>query len=269
MLRFVVLLLGISSGRVAVAFRQHPQPLSQKLQQRSLNRFQLHASSSRENEIKRKIQQLKRQGRIGNNNNDDVGLPASTSYEDKIREKLGTTKSRLLGFGGTQEEESIRAIQDELDVEEEEDEDEATPRARIGSLPDDDMTVSESIASLSEDVYVPQEMTTGDVSSKKFSFDRSIFREADTEEPEMTEEELLELVTQKLAEKQQAEARQRQAEQLSTMATASSSNSVETETRMPEKTTSGVGGTWQKGDDDEANNDLYKPKSGSWGAFPR
>ena len=125
MLRFVVLLLGISSGLVAVAFQQHPQPLSQKLQQRSLNRFQLHASSSRENEIKRKIQQLKRQGRIGNNNNDDVGLPASTSYEDKIREKLGTTKSRLLGFGGTQEEESIRAIQDELDADVEEDEDEA------------------------------------------------------------------------------------------------------------------------------------------------
>ena len=269
MLRFVVLLLGISSGLVAVAFQQHPQPLSQKLQQLSLNRFQLHASSSRENEIKRKIQQLKRQGRIGNNSNDDAGLPPSTSYEDKIREKLGTTKSRLLGFGGTQEEESIRAIQDELDADVEEDEDEATPRARIGSLPDDEMTVSERVTSLSEDVYVPQEMTTGDVSSKKFSFDRSIFREADTEEPEMTEEELLELVTQKLAEKQQAEARQRQAEQLSTMATASSSNSVETETRMPEKTTSGVGGTWQKGDDDEANNDLYKPKSGSWGAFPR
>jgi hypothetical protein len=75
-------------------------------------------------------------------------------------------------------------------------------------------------------------------------------------------------VAQKLAEKQQEEARQRQAEQLSTV-TASTNSASETVTRIPEKTTSGVGGTWQKEDDGQADNDLYKPKSGSWGAFPR
>ena len=267
-----MLLLGMSSGLVAVAFQQHQRPLPQKLQQRSLNLFQLHASSSRENEIKRKIQQFKRQGRIGNNNNNDgAELSPSTSYEDKIREKLGTSKSRLLGFGGTEEEEDIRAIQDELDadMEEEESRNEVIPRARIGSLPAEETTVSESVMSLSEDTVVSQEMATGSVASTKFSFDRAIFPENETDEPEMTEEQLLELVMEKLAEKQQAEARQRQAEQLATMATASTTSSGETETRMPEKTTSGVGGTWQQGEDDEANNDLYKPKSGSWGAFPR
>jgi len=292
-MRFLVLwwLFGSSIGFLVRAFQQQKLPqcstntnLSRKLQQRQCRRtsFRLYASgSNRENEIRRKIQQLKRQGKIANNNPES----STSSYDAKVREKLGASKSKMLGFN-TEEIDAIQAIQNELDADGEEEEYESTmevasttttttttpPRGRIGSLPAEP-TTTEPVPFSSYETVSKDTTTTGS-SSKPFSFNPTIFPESKGEEPEMTEEELLQLVTAKLAEKQQAEARQRLVEQeeraaAAAAAAAASATSQPTEARRPGMTTSGVGGTWQKEDDDEASKDLYKPKSGSWGAFPR
>lgn len=255
MLRRFTVLLGVSIG---YAFQQGWQTSSP-------TRFPLQASSNRENEIKRKIQQLKRQGKIV----DKEDSSSYATYGAKIRQKLGSSKSKLLGFE-TQEDDDIRAIEAELDkdLEEEDEFGQVTSRGRIGSLPTDP-TVSSSSSMTSLQEAVAPDVAMDNDTFKRFSFDPSMFpREPKNEQPEMSEEELLERVTLKLAEKQQAEARQRQAEQLATAA-ASTSSTNEAPTRNPDKTTTGVGGTWQKEDEGDADKDLYKPKSGSWGAFPR
>lgn len=218
---------------------------------------------SREDEIRRKILNLKRQGKIS-----DSPTPGSSpkpSYEDKVKEKLGKKKSQMLGF--SDDDDQTNAIQAELDSEDEEaisSDDAPQPQGRIGPLPE--------LQDKSSMRYAPQEdQVTSDYgyeAPNKPLIDPDLFDE--DSEPEMSEEDLVDLVSRRLNEKQQQQADASNPATLSA-ASASAPSSV-TESSLTEstlkQTTSGVGGTWTK-DDKSNSTEYYKPKSGSWGAFPR
>ena len=118
----------------------------------------------------------------------------------------------------------------------------STKTARLGSLPREQESDEESTA-------------TPEASNKPTIIDPSLFESDDDDEPDMDEQDLIELVAQKL-ELQEAQA------------TTPSSQSTITDTTPIQQTTSGVGGTWTK-NETAATVETYQPKSGSWGAFPR
>jgi len=215
------------------------------------------AKVSREDEIKRKIMRLKRQGRL-DKSQEETESPLS-SYEDKVRSKLGATKSKMLGFGDSENGgENLARIQAEIDSSGQEDDiselDGPSGGARIGALPREDQKSNSQTSG-----FPPP--STGN--AKRMTMDPSLF---DAEEPgmsgsEMSEEELLELVAAKLAENSRQEIK---LELVQTPAEPKRDT-----TSSPQKTmTGGVGGTWQK-EDNSTRTDMYRPKSGSWGKYPR
>ena len=250
--RLLLLLWTLPCGLAFVSLQsQRLRPQRRPLKMKNL---------SREDEIRRKILKLKRQGIIS-----DSPTPGSipkTSYEDKVKEKLGKKKSQMRG--SSDDDEQIDAILAELDSEDEDaisNEDATRPQGRIGSLPElQDKSLIRS---------VPQEdqVTSDSIyeTPNKPLINPDLF---DDSEPEMSEEDLVDLVNRRLSEKQQ---QQVDASDAATSSAASASNRF-AETSSTESTlkqaTSGVGGRWTK--DDESNStEYYKPKSGSWGAFPR
>ncbi len=202
------------------------------------------ASSYREDEIRRKIMKLKRQGRISKNSAGEM----QDSYEDKVAGKLGKKKSRLLGIGSndTDNADDTDDIEAELDAR------------------DDDTTVDGTNTEQLEGVvgtfhqletpFLPERAS----STPRWSIDPDLFDESNSRRPDMSEEELVELVAIQLAEKQREQAEQ------ATSAPISEPSLL----RSAEKATTVVGGSWQV-DESTTPTDLYKPKSGSWGAFPR
>jgi len=298
--------------------------------------------SSREDEIRRKIRRLKKEGRInsssssssssGSNQQSPDSLSSSSTtdaddeYTDKVRKKLGKTKSQMLGFIGNSDnddddngEKELDRIQAELDLvqteldqlEEEEDSGvdsrsgdrgttaTTTTTSRLGSMSSSETTPTTStMASSIEDILMDDTSYSYSSSSaigredqkqqqqRQLQIDPALFEEKETtsqREPELSEEELVELVATKLAEKRakedaaieaaskaRREAKQQQQQQLAANKTTAGevvSSSVST---PPPMTTSGVGGTWVKNETViESGGDMYKPKTGSWGAFPR
>lgn len=243
---------------------------------------------SREDEIRRQILQLKKQGKIRSDGDGSTPSEPSTveSYDDKIRSKLGKKKSQMLGFGandefndfeGTEEDlNDLRRIQSELD--EDADESATNPRSpgQIGSLPETtsatttDETTSETPFTTAPQSQDEASRTTADPTAnegRKPIIDPSLFDEEKQEE--MSEEDLVEIVAQKLAEKNRAAEQKRADEAAATRAAKMKQQAKEEEpqTMKSGRTTSGIGGKWEK--EDEESPDLYKPKSGSWGAFPR
>ncbi|CAJ1964002.1 unnamed protein product [Cylindrotheca closterium] len=244
---------------------------------------------SREDEIRRQIVKLKKQGKIrsdGDNSATSSEPSTMESYDDKIRNKLGKKKSQMLGFGGnddfegTEENlEDLRRIQAELDEDDDtENENTFNPRSpgQIGSLPETSPTTTEgtildTLPGGGPKIQDEKPITTATSKSteeRKPIIDPSLFDEEQQEE--MSEEDLVELVAQKLAEKARA-SEQKRAEE----AAANRAVKMEQQAKQREapnmnsgRTTSGVGGKWEK-EDGEESSELYKPKSGSWGAFPR
>ena len=209
--------------------------------------------------------------------NDDI-------YNDKIRQKLGKGKSRLLGYGtGDSQDDDMNQIQAELDQLDDDNNDEEVnatgdntrPVGRIGSLPD--------ISQISTTSSLVDETSSTFESQQRIKIDPTIFDKPGKEPqaPEMSEEELLELVAEKLAEKREREekaiqaaskaareARYNQAATSTTTATPTDEAETTSDTDQ-KKTTTGVGGTWIQTENNVTTEDMYKPKSGSWGAFPR
>jgi hypothetical protein len=229
---------------------------------------------SREDEIRRKIMQLKKAGKIKESTS--AGSAESlASYEDKVKQKLGKKKSRLLGLGynGGEDDDEISRIQAELDsIEDEKDDivnEDSMRQGRIGSLPELEEKEEEQ-----EPAVIPPSPTTITTDSdsskpKKPLIDPSLFE--DSEKPEMSEADLVDLVEQKLSEKWNKEAAATEAAAAKAVEELEASVSVdkkeEDSAEKQKKTTTGVGGKWIK--DQDNSTDYYKPKSGSWGAFPR
>lgn len=134
----------------------------------------------------------------------------------------------------------------------------------------------------------PNMDTASAVGKKSFNIDPTLFENNDdddiSEEDFLSEEELVELVAEKMAiRKQQAAQAKLDALKQSTQAyyqqqriqqqelesqTQSSMETVSQSTLNQQQLTTGVGGSWSKTEDTEEV-DLYQPKTGSWGAFPR
>ncbi|KAG7367907.1 six-hairpin glycosidase-like protein [Nitzschia inconspicua] len=291
---------------------------------------------SREEEIRRKIRQLKKEGRLsggsggsGDNNNSKSGTTAASSeayddqlYSAKVRRKLGTSKSRLLGYGqqttesgaiedDEMDDDEIDRVQNELDQTEEATMGMSSSTMRsgqIGTRTDLQQAQQQQQSTASYLDSLQTRPDQGNTQQQRLRIDPTLFDRSvstEPEPPEMTEEELVQLVAEKLAEKRETEekalaaaaklAREKQQQQqqqeydqtgtstsitestssLSSSSSSSSSSVVENNTTLSSNTeptetkttTTGVGGTWTE--DETAKTDLYKPKSGSWGAFPR
>lgn len=254
--------------------------------------------NNREAEIRRKITQLKREGRLktDSNNNDegileddgDKNSKASASsariaeYESRIRKKLGDKKSRMLGIVGGDEVEL-----DDDDNEEEDDDNELVlafskldlPEARLGSIPAPlpieyetlnemqptptavDSSTSESMTSLS----------SSSKSERKRIINPDLFDSDGDRDGDMPEEDLVEMVAERLAEKralEKAEKERLAAEKTKALlAKLDAERQASAESQSPQQTTTGIGGSYSQ--NKTAQVDLYQPKVGSWGAFPR
>jgi hypothetical protein len=226
---------------------------------------------SREDEIRRKIVKLKKQGKI----KESSTLDDSTSYEDKVKKILGRKKSKLLGFGDSEEEEDeISKIQAELDgtddhLKDDSPEQGTQARGRIGSLPF--LQEMEEGEEQEQPQQQPSTRSTAPAASASSSaqpknpiIDPSLFE--DSKEPEMSEKDLLDLVVMKLSEEREQETPVEEAEHVATEPSGEQKAENGTDGKQ-DKTTTGVGGAWNP--DDGNTTEFYKPKSGSWGAFPR
>mmetsp|Transcript_17628 Transcript_17628/g.48765 ORF Transcript_17628/g.48765 Transcript_17628/m.48765 type:complete len:793 (-) Transcript_17628:419-2797(-) len=278
-------------------------------------------SESREEEIRKKIEKLKEEGRIANNKSEaspdglrEKKKSAYDDYAEKVQGKLGKRRGQVLGFTGDGTKNWNKSTKDgaekeydiddfiaeekELDAEETEfesglgDNREEDERGRqvgkvdargrrvgkIGTLPEDSLPSKDTETTVSSS---SSSSSGNDNTQKKISINSSLFDLPDTdpEPPEMTEEELVELVAEKLAAKRAAEdaeieaaaaarreeARKAKEEEGKSDATAASEE--EQSSSGTEKTTTGVGGSWT-GDEDEPEAD-YTPKVGGWGVFAR
>ncbi|MGK3738782.1 MAG: hypothetical protein ACI90V_005629 [Bacillariaceae sp.] len=257
------------------------------------------SSSSREEEIRKKIQQLQEEGKLGKSQPSPeafqkINANAYDDYADKLQGKLGKRKSKLMGFTGTTSKscsDDIDDIDDDystiesIDDEEEDTEDGGRRRmGRIGSLPDfpsqkqpqlEDTTMSSYSSALEEQLNQKQKIN---INPAIFDLKRSKDDEESVEPPELSEEELIELVAEKLAEKRAIEdaaieaasiARREaaQASETTTSTTTTVEKGEEQSTTTTKKTTTGIGGTWTK--NETSTEEYYQPKTGSWGKFPR
>eukprot|EP00980_Cylindrotheca_fusiformis_P003658 scaffold818_cov136-Cylindrotheca_fusiformis.AAC.24 len=221
---------------------------------------------SREDEIRRKIVQLKKKGKIQRGSE-----PVDpNSYEARIRKKLGKKKSKMLGFGDDDEDEEALRIQEELDGMEDDEGDQR--QGAIGAIRESQIEGSGEVAPISSLPITPNENPADSSTKRKLLIDPSLFD--GPEQPEMSEEELIEAVSQKLVEKREAEraardlaARAKSEERQTELGSPKGADAAMSGAAEAAKTTSGVGGTWVEGD--RNSTDFYKPKSGSWGAFPR
>lgn len=240
---------------------------------------------SREEEIRRQIVQLKKQGKIRSDDSGTSEPSVTQSYDDKIRSKLGKKKSKMLSFGGidgdfddfegTEEElDDLRRIKAELEEDSEADDTSAVNTrspGQIGSLPETAPTTTQKeppLDTFSAPHLNDEESAAAPKGERKPMIDPSLFE--DEEQEEMSEEDLVELVAEKLAEKARAAEQKRAEEAAATRAALMEKLAKEKEEEKVKagSATTGVGGNWEK-EEDEESEDLYKPKSGSWGAFPR
>lgn len=250
-------------------------PISLKLHRRLTLVFSSKADKDRETEIRRKIMQLKKAGKIKKyaldevqaelDEDDLVGLStlekmqlqrqrlknssALDDYEAAIKEKLGKNKAIYLGL--------------DVDVVEDMSEPKQGPQrqGQLGSLRPTSTQESKLI--------VPK------INIMDPSLLENTVEEDDDDgdgELELNEEELVELVARKLKEKRAREREQEEADQAGKIAIIVN-QARESATRTAEqvtpltKTTTGIGGSWAK--NETAEEESYRPSRGSWGYFER
>ena len=270
---------------------------------------------SREEEIRQKIEKLKEEGRLGKtqSSSEASGLKVRKSayddYADKVQGKMGKRKGQILGFVGdgtkNWDKASSKKTKKEYDIDdfvaEEAKADAAELKAKEGleTAEQDDRgrQVAEidgrgrrvgTIGSLPEDVLPAKEPDTissfsgseGGEKGRSISINPEIFDiPEDDEEPELSEDELVELVAERLAEKRAAEDAELEAAAVARREEKSRQEGVEDRdsdgeeeggeqtSSTTEKRTTGVGGSWTKKKDEPKAD--YKPKVGGWGVFAR
>jgi hypothetical protein len=257
----------------------------------------------READIRRKISQLKNEGRLkkqqprkgeaaddleDDDDNDDDEI--KSVYEDKIRQKLGDKKSKLLGYYSG----SSTTSNDDVNADGSTGKDEEStasgvvgdsrPRrlGQLGTLPQMQQQQEESD---SVGYSRPSNDNNDDDENRRKYINPALFEDDDSAEDndsattvEADEEELVDIVARKMMEKRYRKEREER-ERLQAKARAlldakekeRQAATATTTTKSIKQTSSGVGGAWGKdaNETSSASEDLYKPKSGSWGAFPR
>lgn len=237
-------------------------------QESSRRRSLVVVQAGREAEIRRKIAQLKEEGRIKNNPSvpqDDgtrkSATPVAEQYGNQLRNKLGSKKAKLMGTtiaGTSNTEDEEDPIIAELDEEEEEEV--TTGRtAQLGSLTKQEEETASNYVS----------PTASSPTSYK-NFDASLFEDDDDEEEELSEEDLVDLVAAKMAEKRKREHQEKE-QRIEELKKEREELKLEEQAMISSgdgKTTSGIGGRWVKNNETAAEE--YKPSSsGTWGVFER
>ncbi|KAL7565024.1 hypothetical protein ACA910_020736 [Epithemia clementina (nom. ined.)] len=229
----------------------------------------------RQAQIGQKIAQLKREGRLKNPQSneylrDDTDADSANDiYADKIRRKLGDRKSKMLGYSGAKSQDGDNVY--------DEDEDEAGLNSsgqvlgRIGSL-----STTEDSSQAERGGY---NRPTDAVGEGTPLIDPTLFGgEMDSDlEDELSEDDLVDIVAQKMREKRAKQQQERTQSSLASSTTTiqgtdtTESNESRTSSSAssvpPQQITSGVGGSWRS--NATQNVEMYQPKTGSWGAFPR
>ena len=287
-----------SSARIATRDRQIIVPSdlnNNNNNKRITSSTALAALSKRELEIRRKIQQLKNEGKIQRNKDDlDKEDDAERdAYAAKIRQKLGGTKSKMLGFASgdgridddddddnddDMSERADETAQRQVVGLESSNQPQQQPQQRRGQLGALPISAQETTTMTSGAGY--QRRTGGesdDSNSNESLGSEHILKEIsdDDEESELDEDALIDLVAQRMQEKWDRESRQQQEGALEQDQQQQQQQQQQHEyLQQPSESTqitSGVGGSWdnQSPIKTDAEQDMYQPKTGSWGAFPR
>ena len=251
--------------------------------------------SQRASDIRRTINQLKKEGRLkkkknnqslDDDNDDDAQTQAQLSdiervrknrerlqqstsvaeqYAGKLKRRLGSGKSRFYGY------------LEESDDDDEEEEEE-TRQGRLGSLErSDNDDVTEALGEQDDDENSEsnqQQQQEEEEEEGGFYVNPDLVQEEKPADP--SDEDLVDLVVRKMEEKrrlqrQQEEeerkekARQRQQQMLEE--TNKNPSTTTTNNNNSTKTTTGVGGSWQE--NSTAKEETYRPSRGSWGYFER
>jgi len=246
--------------------------------QRVYTTIALQMGLSREDQIRQKIERLKRKGKI--NNTPSVPQEGSTKksaptvaeqYGDKLKQKLGARKARMMstavGKDMSDDEDEDEALLAELDSDEIKETARPQRVARLGSLPMEEEDEDENRSTYQKPTNEEKEYK---------NFDASLFDDIDDdEEDDLSEQELVELVAEKLAEKREKKKQEEEAQAADKLEQRLESLKQEREElkRQEESmiseglATSGIGGRWIKSN--ETANADYKPKVGTWGVFER
>eukprot|EP00956_Cyclotella_meneghiniana_P043731 scaffold284863_cov93-Cyclotella_meneghiniana.AAC.4 len=190
---------------------------------------------------------------------------AVNDYADKLGARLGKMKSRALGMNLPTTASKI--VSDTMDDEDSDDTQQIIPQ--LGSLSE------ESMAELDDDDG--EDYMTEEEVQQQFEVEAEIAKDAidmlrrnviEEEEEEMSEDDLMDIVSRAITETGFKPSRERSLEEDGMQSSpASITTTVATATSTVQKTTSGVGGSWAPTDE---KTDEYKPsKSGTWGVFPR
>lgn len=190
---------------------------------------------------------------------------AVNDYADKLGARLGKMKSRALGMNLPTTASKI--VSGTMDDEDSDDTQQIIPQ--LGSLSE------ERMAELDDDDG--EDYMTEEEVQQQFEVEAEIAKDAidmlrrnviEEEEEEMSEDDLMDIVSRAITETGFKTSRERSLEEDGMQSSpASITTTVATATSTVQKTTSGVGGSWAPTDE---KTDEYKPsKSGTWGVFPR
>ncbi|GKY93619.1 hypothetical protein MPSEU_000329300 [Mayamaea pseudoterrestris] len=242
--------------------------------------FPLAAKVRREDEIRRKIIQLKREGRLkkgeadasfaeideddDNDDNDSTDSDRNALYEIKIRNKLGDKQSKMLGIGIGSDREAAVSLDGTLEK------DSTALEARIGALP---QPASDLDASSFKDERI-FDVVASSSEPRKPLINPDLFNKAD-DEKERSEDELVALVAARFAEKkerEQAEKERQSSEKLKERLAQLKADEAQVAAARAQQSssaqlTTGIGGSFSQ--NETAQSDMYQPKVGTWGAFPR
>jgi hypothetical protein len=246
-------------------------------QRKTVGRLQ--AGLSREDEIRRKIALLKRQGKIQNKqpspSEPGTQTPVAEQYGSQVRKKLGSKKAQLLGqtvsIDGLEDVDEDDDIMAELDQEEEISTSISSREARLGPLPRE---VEEEEQGSKSSYTRPFGSSSSNQKEYK-NFDVSLFEDDEEEEDELSDQDLLELVAAKMQEKQQQVQTDKDAKQGDDARKRIAQLERERqELRQGQqltggRTTTGIGGSWSKSDQTSSQAGYKPSKSGTWGVFER
>ena len=257
----------------------------------------------RELQIRQKISQLKKEGRLnkknkkpsqyeeyeeddddeeeGKANNINTSTTRSSNtqndddvlYADRIRQKLGNKKSRMLGYSGDDDKNNNGEDDNEQETEGGNSLFTGQRSGQIGSL-----SMMESQVTTDKYQRPIISATNNNKQDNKPLIDPSLFdTNDDDDEDELSEEDLVDMVAKKMMEKRyqqdQKEKKLGRDQEPSTTTTTTTQQQQASQTSSSSSsppqttTTSGVGGSWNKNETTQV--EMYQPKTGSWGAFPR
>lgn len=240
----------------------------------------------------KKIEELKKQGKIksaptspsdepsqslfiptGNKKLDNIrksrqelrlGKNAVDDYADKLGARLGKMKSKALGMNlPTTASKIVSGTMDDEEI------DDTQQIPKLGSLSEESM--AESDDNDDEDYMTEEEVQQQlevEAEIAKDAIDMLRRNVIEIEEEEMSEDELMDVVSRAISETNFKTSRERflEEDEMQSLPT-SMATTVATATSAVRKTTTGVGGSWAP---TVEKTDEYKPsKSGTWGVFPR